>query len=159
MTLKSAKPPRVFFDLAERMFQDVELFETLEDLLRFGLQGIPRDRLGDFTAFVKRVENHEIGDRDLERLWHGSGADVGYPAPGLRIFLVRRANLPSGRVRTDHSTRRDRNGPRRRHQRTCCSSRVGNAVGAAARDTIQSCRRAFWSLQPIQEMRTGWRNL
>ncbi|CAN7529589.1 hypothetical protein [Pararhizobium sp. LjRoot238] len=86
MTLKSAKPPQAFVDFAQRMFQDAEFFETLEDLLRFGLQGIPRDRLGDFTAFVKRIENHEIGDRDLERLWHVSGADVGYPAPGLCGF-------------------------------------------------------------------------
>lgn len=93
MTLKSAKPPQAFVDFAQRMFQDAEFFETLEDLLRFGLQGIPRDRLGDFTAFVKRIENHEIGDRDLERLWHGSGADVAYPAPGLRIFLHRAREL------------------------------------------------------------------
>ena len=108
MTLKSAKPPQAFVDFAQRMFQDAEFFETLEDLLRFGLQGIPRDRLGDFTAFVKRIENHEIGDRDLKspvarfgRRCRLSGSGIAHlPASGARTCRTGR----SGRVTLQEET-------------------------------------------------------
>ena len=90
---KPLQPPKAFFSFAERVFQDADFFDTVEDLLRFGLQGIPRDQLDDFIVFVKRVENREIGDVELEGLWFRSGADFGYPAPGLRIFLSRARKL------------------------------------------------------------------
>ena len=93
MAIKSVKPPQAFFIFAERMFQDADFFDTVEDFLRFGLQAIPRGQLGDFITFVKRIENREFGDRELETLWFHSGADMGYPAAGLRIFLGRARTL------------------------------------------------------------------
>lgn len=74
MTIKSIRPPKAFFDFAKRMLQDVDFLDSVEDMIRFGLQGIPRERLDDFISFVRRVENREIGDVELE---------------GLRIFLTR----------------------------------------------------------------------
>ena len=89
MTVKSIKPPKAFFDFAGRMFQDVDFLDSVEDMIRFGLQGVPREGLDDFISFLKCVENREVGDRELEKLWFHSGADIGYPPAGLRIFLAR----------------------------------------------------------------------
>ena len=93
MSSKSITPPQAFLTFAGLMIQDAEFFDTLDDLLRSGLQGIPHGQLGDFIAFVKRIEAGDPGDRELHALWLRSGADFGGTGKAIRILLSRARTL------------------------------------------------------------------
>lgn len=96
--------PEAFYHFAQWFFQDAQYFDTLDDVLRFCLQGIPRNQLKDFIAFAKRVEGGEFTDAELKDLWDHSGSDFYIRGKnGVRDFLSRAREMaereaPSGKL-------------------------------------------------------------
>lgn len=103
-SVKRIEAPEAFYHFAKWFFQDAQYFDTLDDVLRFCLKGIPRDQLKDFIDFAKRVEGGEFTDAELKDLWEHSGSDFYILGKnGIRQFLglarkMAEREAPSGKL-------------------------------------------------------------
>ncbi|OQP83180.1 hypothetical protein BTR14_22720 [Rhizobium rhizosphaerae] len=90
MATRLIDAPQAFFKFAQGLNQDAQYFETMDDLVRFCLLFVGRNRMSDFIAFAEQVERGDFTTEELEKLWRHTDSDYFVINDGVRR-LMRRA--------------------------------------------------------------------
>ncbi len=74
------------------MIQDFEMFASLDDVIRFGLQ-LSERRNPSYTpelkSYLKAILSPSVSDAQIGQLWNSSGAEFGGHDRFIRSFLQR----------------------------------------------------------------------
>lgn len=75
------------------MIKDATYFKTMDDLVRFCLQFVPRKQLSDFIAFANRVERGEFTNMELDERWRRTGSDYYLSGEAVRALMARARDI------------------------------------------------------------------